>query len=114
MPDAAPATAPAAAIDGDSATAWVSNALQAAVGQWLQGDFDHPVTNGALTITPSATAVGVQVRRILIETAHGSPTLRFDEPGKPLAAALPYGETPWVRITAARTDDGAPRAQFGI
>jgi arabinofuranan 3-O-arabinosyltransferase len=114
MPDVAPATSSAAAIDGDSATAWVSNALQAAVGQWLQVDFDHPVSNGAITITPSATAVGAQVRRILIETANGSTTLRFDEPGKPLTAALPYGETPWVRITAAGTDDGSPGVQFGI
>ena len=114
MPDVAPATSPAAAVDGDSGTAWVSNALQSAVGQWLQVDFDHPVTNGAITITPSATAVGAQVRRILIETANGSTTLRFDEPGKPLASALPYGETPWVRITAAGTDDGSPGVQFGI
>ena len=114
MPDVAPATSPAAAIDGDSATAWVSNALQSAVGQWLQVDFDHPLSNGAITVTPSATAVGAQVRRILIETANGSTTLRFDEPGKPLAAALPYGETPWVRITAAATDDGSPGVQFGI
>ncbi|ORB03563.1 hypothetical protein BST30_17710 [Mycobacterium mantenii] len=114
MPDVAPATSPAAAIDGDSATAWVSNSLQAAVGQWMQIDFDHPVTNAAITLTPSATAVGAQVRRILIETATGSTTLRFDESGKPLAAALPYGETPWVRITAAGTDDGSAGVQFGI
>lgn len=114
MPDVAPATSPAAAIDGDSATAWVSNSLQAAVGQWMQIDFDHPVTNAAITLTPSATAVGAQVRRILIETATGSTTLRFDQPGKPLAAALPYGETPWVRITAAGTDDGSAGVQFGI
>jgi arabinofuranan 3-O-arabinosyltransferase len=114
MPDVAPATSSAAAVDGDSATAWVSNALQAAVGQWLRVDFDHPVTNGSITITPSATAVGAQVRRILIETANGSTTLRFDEPGKPLATALPYGETPWVRVTAAGTDDGSPGVQFGI
>lgn len=114
MPDVAPATSPAAAIDGDSATAWVSNSLQAAVGQWMRIDFDHPVTNAAITLTPSATAVGAQVRRILIETATGSTTLRFDEPGKPLAAALPYGETPWVRITAAGTDDGSAGVQFGI
>jgi arabinofuranan 3-O-arabinosyltransferase len=114
MPDVAPATSPAVAIDGDSATAWVSNALQAAVGQWLQVDFDHPVTNAAITVTPSATAVGAQIRRILIETAAGSTTLRFDGPGKPLAAALPYGETPWVRITAAGTDDGSAGVQFGI
>ena len=114
MPDVAPATSPAAAIDGDPATAWVTNALQAAVGQWLQVNFDHPVTNAAITLTPSATAVGSQVRRIAIDTATGSTTLRFDQPGKPLTAALPYGETPWVRITAAGTDDGSSGVQFGI
>ncbi|WAC94542.1 alpha-(1-_3)-arabinofuranosyltransferase [Mycobacterium sp. Aquia_213] len=114
MPDVAPATSPAAAIDGDPATAWVTNALQAAVGQWLQVNFDHPVTNAALTLTPSATAVGSQVRRIAIDTATGSTTLRFDQPGKPLTVALPYGETPWVRITAAGTDDGSSGVQFGI
>ena len=114
MPDVAPATSPAAAIDGDPATAWVSNALQAAVGQWLQVDFDHPVSNAVLTVTPSATAVGAQVRRIEIETATGSTTLRFDEAGKPLTAALPYGETPWVRLTAAATNDGSAGVQFGI
>jgi arabinofuranan 3-O-arabinosyltransferase len=114
MPDVAPATSPTAAIDGDPATAWVSNALQAAVGQWLQVDFDHPVTNAVMTVTPSATAVGAQVRRIQIETATGSTTLRFDEAGKPLTVALPYGETPWVRLTAAATDDGSAGVQFGI
>jgi arabinofuranan 3-O-arabinosyltransferase len=114
LPDVAPATSPAAAIDGDSATAWVSNALQSAVGQWLQVDFDHPVTNSVITITPSATAVGAQVRRIEVATATGTTTLRFDEAGKPLTAALPYGETPWVRITAIGTDDGSAGVQFAI
>ena len=114
LPNVAPATGPAAAIDGDSSTSWVSNALQSAVGQWLQVDFDHPVTNATITITPSATAVGAQVRRIEVSTVNGTSTLRFDEAGKPLTAALPYGETPWVRITAVGTDDGSPGVQFGI
>ncbi|WP_083088807.1 alpha-(1-_3)-arabinofuranosyltransferase [Mycobacterium noviomagense] len=114
LPDVAPATSPAAAIDGDPATAWVSNALQAAVGQWLQVDFDHPVTNGVITLTPSATAVGAQIRRIQVATVNGTTTLRFDQAGKPLTAALPYGETPWVRITAIGTDDGSAGVQFGI
>ncbi|ORW19920.1 hypothetical protein AWC18_13135 [Mycolicibacter nonchromogenicus] len=114
LPDVAPSTSPAAAIDGDSGTAWVSNALQSAVGQWLQVDFDHPLTNGTITVTPSATAVGAQVRRIQISTVNGTTTLRFDRAGEPLIAALPYGETPWVRITAAGTDDGSPGVQFGI
>src|SRR5690606_30476245 len=56
LPTVAPASGPAAAVDGDSATAWVSNSLQPAIGQWLQVDFDKPVTNATLTVTPSATA----------------------------------------------------------
>lgn len=114
LPDVAPSTSPAAAIDGDSGTAWVSNALQSAVGQWLQVDFDHPLTNGTITVTPSATAVGAQVRRIQISTVNGTTTLRFDHAGEPLTAALPYGETPWVRITASGTDDGSRGVQFGV
>jgi arabinofuranan 3-O-arabinosyltransferase len=114
LPDVATAASPAAAIDADSATAWVSNALQSAVGQWLQVDFDHPVTNSVITITPSATTVGAQVRRVEIETATGTTTLRFDAAGKPVTGALPYGETPWVRITAIGTDDGSPGVQFAI
>ncbi len=114
LPNVAPATGPTAAIDGDTSTSWVSNALQSAVGQWLQVDFDHPVTNATITVTPSATAVGAQVRRIEISTVNGTSTLRFDEAGKPMTAALPYGETPWVRITAVGTDDGSPGVQFGI
>ncbi|MCV7017070.1 alpha-(1-_3)-arabinofuranosyltransferase [Mycolicibacterium aichiense] len=114
LPNVAPASGPAAAIDGDSATAWVSNSLQAAIGQWLQVDFDHPVTNATLTITPSATAVGAQVRRLQVSTENGTTTVRFDEPGKPLTVALPYGESPWVRITAIGTDDGSSGVQFGI
>ncbi len=114
LPDVAPATSAAAAVDGDQATAWVSNALQSAVGQWLQVDFDHPVTSGTVTVTPSATAVGAQVRRIQVETINGTTTLRFDHAGEPLTAALPYGETPWVRFTATSTDDGSSGVQFGI
>jgi len=114
LPNVAPAASPAAAIDGDSATSWVSNSLQAAAGQWLQVDFDRPVTNATITLTPSATAVGAQVSRIQLSTVNGTTTLRIDEAGQPLTAALPYGETTWVRITATGTDDGSAGVQFGI
>ncbi|MCV7110207.1 alpha-(1-_3)-arabinofuranosyltransferase [Mycolicibacterium setense] len=114
LPNVAPATGPAAAVDSDGSTSWVSNALQAAVGQWLQVDFDHPVTNATLTITPSATAVGAQVRRIEVATATGTSSLRFDTAGQQLTVPLPVGETPWVRVTAVATDDGSAGVQFGI
>ncbi|AFM15049.1 F5/8 type C domain-containing protein [Mycolicibacterium chubuense NBB4] len=114
LPNVSPASGPAAAVDGDASTSWVSNSLQSAIGQWLQVDFDHPVTNATLTITPSATAVGAQVRRLEVSTVNGTSTVRFDQPGKPVTVALPYGESPWVRITAVATDDGSPGVQFGI
>lgn len=114
LPNVSPASGPAAAIDADASTSWVSNALQSAVGQWLQVDFDHPVTNATLTITPSATAVGAQVARMEIATVNGTSTVHIDEAGKPVTVALPYGETPWVRITAVATDDGSAGVQFGI
>jgi arabinofuranan 3-O-arabinosyltransferase len=114
LPTVSPASGPPAAVDKDPATAWVSNSLQPAIGQWLQIDFDRPVTNAALTLTPSATAVGAQVRRIQVSTADGTSTVSFDQSGKPLTVALPYGETPWVRITAVGTDDGSSGVQFGI
>lgn len=114
LPNVAPAAGPAAAVDADPSTSWVSNSLQSAIGQWMQVDFDHPVTNATITVTPSATAVGAQIRRLEISTVNGTSTLRFDEAGKPLTAALPYGESPWVRITAVATDDGSPGVQFGI
>ncbi|WP_371412901.1 alpha-(1-_3)-arabinofuranosyltransferase family protein [Mycolicibacterium sp. GF69] len=114
LPNVAPAAGPAAAIDADPSTSWVSNSLQSAVGQWLQVDFDHPVTNATIAVTPSATAVGAQIRRMEISTVNGTSTMRFDEAGKSLTAALPYGESPWVRITAVATDDGSPGVQFGL
>ncbi len=114
LPNVAPASGAAAAIDGDSATSWVSNALQAAVGQWLQVDFDHPVTNATLTLTPAVSTIGAQVDRLEVATANGTTTLLVDQPGKPVTAALPYGETSWVRITAAATVNGSSGVQFGI
>ena len=114
LPNVSPASGPSAATDNDPATAWVSNSLQPAIGQWLQIDFDRPVTNAVLTLTPSATAVGAQVRRIQVSTANGTTTVSFGQSGKPLTVALPYGETPWVRITAVGTDDGSSGVQFGI
>lgn len=114
LPNVAPSSGTVAAIDKDPATAWVSNSLEPALGQWLQVDFDRPVTNATLTITPSATAVGAQVRRIQVSTVNGTTTLGFDKPGEPLAVALPFGETPWVRVTAVGTDDGSSGVQFAV
>ena len=94
---------PAAAIDGDSATSL--GVQRAAVGR-------RPVAAGRLRPSGDQRHHHDHAQRHRRRRA-GPPrrgrnrqpaprTLRFDEAGKPLTVALPYGETPWVRITADR------------
>ena len=66
LPNVAPASGPVAAIDGDSGDGMGLQPLQSAMASGCRADFDHPVTNATPTITPSANAVGAQVRRIQV------------------------------------------------
>ncbi|MBJ8347723.1 DUF3367 domain-containing protein [Antrihabitans sp. YC2-6] len=110
----APGSGPAAAVDGDPATSWVSNGLESAVGQWLRLDLHTPITSGVLRVTTSPAAVGAPVKWLEVETPIGTTAARIAEPGEPLSIALPPGRTPWIRILAQRTDDGSQGNQFGI
>ncbi|WP_347563595.1 alpha-(1-_3)-arabinofuranosyltransferase family protein [Rhodococcus sp. ABRD24] len=110
----APGSGPAATIDGDPATAWLSNGLESALGQWLQLDFDTPITRGMLHLTVSPAAFGPPVKWLEIETPNGTASVKVDKPGKQLDVSLPSGTTPWVRITATHTEDGSVGIQFGI
>ncbi|WP_370512232.1 alpha-(1-_3)-arabinofuranosyltransferase [Skermania sp. ID1734] len=110
----APGASAAAAVDGDPATAWLSNGLESAVGQWLRIDLDHPISAGTVTVTTSAAAIGTPVKWLEIETANGSAAARITKPGKPVTIALPGGRTGWVRIVAMATEDGSAGSQFGI
>ncbi|MFM1730786.1 alpha-(1-_3)-arabinofuranosyltransferase [Prescottella soli] len=110
----APGSGPAATVDGDPATAWLSNGLETARGQWLRVDLDTPVTRGMLHLTTSPAAFGPPVKWLRIETPNGSTSVRIDKPGEPVDVSLPSGTTPWLRILATYTEDGSPGFQFGI
>ncbi|WP_442239834.1 alpha-(1-_3)-arabinofuranosyltransferase domain-containing protein [Rhodococcus sp. TAF43] len=110
----APGSGPAATVDGDPATAWLSNGLETARGQWLRLDFDTPITRGMLHLTTSPAAFGPPVKWLRIETPNGSTSVKVDKPGKPVDVSLPSGTTPWLRILATHTEDGSPGFQFGI
>ncbi|WP_421958312.1 DUF3367 domain-containing protein [Prescottella subtropica] len=110
----APGSGPAATVDGDPATAWLSNGLETARGQWLRADLDTPITSGMLHVTTSPAAFGTPVKWIRIETANGSTSVRIDKPGEPVSVSLPSGTTDWLRILATHTEDGSPGYQFGI
>jgi arabinofuranan 3-O-arabinosyltransferase len=109
-----PGSGVAAVVDGDLATSWVSNGIESAVGQWLQLDFDKPVSGGLLELRTSPGTIGDPVKWLEITTPNGSTAARIDEPGDLMTVSLPGGPTPWVRITAKNTVDGTSGSQFGI
>ncbi len=109
-----PGSGVAAVVDGDLATSWVSNGIESAVGQWLQVDFDEPISGGLLHLRTSPGTIGDPVKWLEVTTPNGSTAARIDKPGDPLTVSLPGGDTPWVRITAKSTVDGTRGSQFGI
>ncbi|MGQ4598062.1 alpha-(1-_3)-arabinofuranosyltransferase domain-containing protein [Nocardia sp. R6R-6] len=111
---AAPGSSTAAAVDGDPATAWISNGTERALGQWLRLDLDRPVKAGQLNLTTSSAAIGDPVKWIEVRTANGTVSVRVTEPGAPVSVSLPAGTTDWLTITAIRTEGGSSGGQFGI
>ncbi|MET8800077.1 alpha-(1-_3)-arabinofuranosyltransferase [Nocardia sp. NPDC004568] len=111
---AAPGNSTAAAVDGDPATAWISNAGEYALGQWIRLDLDKPFTSGLLRFTTTPAAIGDPVKWVEVRTNNGSVSARISEPGEPVSVALPVGSTEWVKITAIRTERGSTGGQFGI
>ncbi|MFC9996472.1 alpha-(1-_3)-arabinofuranosyltransferase family protein [Nocardia sp. NPDC127526] len=111
---AAPGSSTAAVVDGDPATAWISNGTEYAVGQWLRLDLDKPVSAAALRLTTSGAAIGSPVKWLEVETAKGTVAARVTEPGAPVSISLPPGTTDWIKITAKRTENGSRGGQFGI
>ncbi|MGC0365836.1 arabinofuranan 3-O-arabinosyltransferase [Rhodococcus sp. 27YEA15] len=111
---ASPSSSPAATVDGDPATGWFSNGIERALGQWLQLDFDQPISSGLLRLTTSAAAIGAPVKWVEVSTPRGSTAVKVDRPGEPVTVSIPPGQTPWVRVTATHTENGSAGTQFGI
>ncbi|GAB2522790.1 alpha-(1-_3)-arabinofuranosyltransferase [Nocardia heshunensis] len=111
---AAPGSSTAAVVDGDPATAWISNGAEHAVGQWLRLDLDKPISSAVLRLTTSAAAIGSPVKWVEVETAKGTVAARITEPGTPTSISLPPGATGWIKVTAMNTEDGSAGGQFGI
>lgn len=110
----APGNSTVAAVDGDPATAWISNGGQRALGQWLRLDLDRPLGSGLLRLTTSPAAIGDPVKWVEVRTARGSVSARITKPGEPVAVSLPAGSTDWITVTAIRTEGGSGGGQFGI
>ncbi|MFB7720376.1 alpha-(1-_3)-arabinofuranosyltransferase [Nocardia sp. NPDC056100] len=111
---AAPGSSTAALVDGDPSTAWISNGVEYALGQWIRLDLDKPVTSAVLHLTTSGAVIGSPVKWVEAKTSKGTVSARITEPGKPVSIALPPGKTDWIKITAISTENGSLGGQFGV
>jgi len=91
--------APAAALDGDVATRWVSGRLGRAEGEWFEIRLDRMRSLGGIRVQASADSpVGAMPRTITVTTRAGARDIQVDENGFGIAS-LPTGATDWIRLT---------------
>ena len=98
-----PDDGPAAAFDGSPYTAWVADAANHSVGQWVSITFDHPTELSTITVTPVASAQPTQpsISRITITTDRGSVTRSLPKSGSPVRLSVPRGMSSHLKVTIA-------------
>ncbi|RHW25124.1 DUF3367 domain-containing protein [Nocardioides immobilis] len=106
---------PAAAIDGDIDTQWVSSVAGDPDEQWLRLDFDAPRAVHEVTVTPVADDRAVAPIRTL-EVVAGSQRARVDvnASGAPAVVALDGSEVDSVEIRVVAAATAARGARVGL
>lgn len=109
-----PGTGPAAALDGDPLTRWVSGVYGEAVGQWLELGLSASQRSSGLTIQLSGGyPIQAQPTRVRVSTDTGSVTSDILETDTVVALATPPGMTTRLRVELDAVASGAPNG-FGI
>ena len=84
---AQPTEGPYSAFDGNPSTAWVADATDNSIGQWISIRFDHPVPLTTITVTPLAgSPQQPRVSQLTISTDRGSTRPR---PARHIVACTP-------------------------
>ena len=101
-----PAYGPAAALDGDPSTRWVSGTFLSAVGEWLEVEFEQPREIPSLTVELSGEPpVAADPLRVAVDTDAGS-VVSDVVSGRPWSLAVPPGKSGRVRIRLVETGAG--------
>ena len=91
---------PYSAVDGDLRTKWESGDWTGPVGQWIQEDFDAPLTLSRIRVTfVDNGAIGPPVSQVVVSTAAGEVTDRVAATGVSQWLPAPAGRSDWLRIT---------------
>jgi arabinofuranan 3-O-arabinosyltransferase len=111
-------TEPYSAVDGDLRTMWESGSWDGPAGQWIQEDFDDPVSPGTIEVAfADNAAIGPPVTQVMVTTAAGRVSDPVQVTGNPQSLRLPRGATSWLRITVtglAYQPDPAIGSEVGI
>jgi arabinofuranan 3-O-arabinosyltransferase len=109
-----PAASPAAALDGDLTTRWVSGVLGGVAGQWLEVRLERPTALSGIQLRLSTgSPVGSVPARITVTTERGARAVDVTDASDVVSLSLPTGPTAWVRVTASDVARG-PANGFSI
>jgi len=101
------AYSPAAAVDGDPGTRWVSGQFGQAVGEWLEVSLSRPVDVRTIELKLSAEPpVGAVARTVAVTTERGTRSARVDGSGVAQNIQTPAGLTSRVRVTLTSVSPG--------
>lgn len=104
----APGYGPAAALDGDPDTRWVSGRFLEAVGEWLEVDFTSPRdVTGTTVLLSDAPPIEGTPTSVVVETDHGALTQQVRS-GAPWRLRTPSGATSRLRIRLAGVSGPTP------
>ncbi|GAA1612828.1 alpha-(1-_3)-arabinofuranosyltransferase [Kribbella sancticallisti] len=104
-----PGNGPAAAVDGDPSTRWVSGSFGRSSGEWLELRFADPRSVEDLKVQFSLAAPTTEpIRTLKVETDAGSLTAAVQDSDQPQRIPTPAGNTQRLRITVGVTDGKNP------
>ena len=97
-----PENQPAAAVDGDPDTAWVANATDDSIGQWLQVNFTRARELSRVSLQLNVSDHTPRVTEVTVSTARGAVRQRVTPTSRRQTLRDPGGSTTWMRVTFDR------------
>ncbi len=95
-----PSEGPAAAFDGNPRSAWVADAVDNSVGQWISITFDRSLPLSTITITPLVgPAQRPSISQVTISTDRGSVVRSLRASATPQRVSVPRGKSLHLTIT---------------
>ena len=109
-----PSQGPASAFDNQKSTAWVANAANRSVGQWVAITFHQKIPLSYIELTPEKGVHGQpQITRVTISTDRGSVVRDVPLHSPSVRLSVPSGKSSYLRVTIDAVQGGTVSNQPG-